>query len=1259
MKNQDRRSQTAAPAAAFTQSLTPFDYHLVAGSGCAKITILGDAVRAPPLMAQSPIETYRRTIQRELEAGNATEHTHRPALKTLIEALAPAVTATNEPKRVECGAPDFVVSRKARHGPMTVGYVEAKDVGKDLAEAGRSDQLKRYLASLPQRNLILTDYLEFHWYVDGERRQTARLARAARGGKLAAEQDGAEAVSGLLIAFLSQKAEPVNSPKELALRMARLTHFTRDMIVTAFEKGSASPLLHDLHDAFERALIPDLPIPQFADMFAQTLAYGLFAARVNHRGPGGSFRRLGAAAEIPKTNPFLRRLFETITGTDLDDEPYAWCVDDLAQLLADTDMGEVLADFGRRTARQDPVVHFYETFLAAYDPKLRETRGVYYTPEPVVSYIVRSVDYLLKTRFGCANGLAETSTVEYEPDAGAAMSSSPTAVAAIYDRRASPEKTGERSSPHQKATSPRVLILDPACGTGTFLYSVVDHIRSEFVRQGNAGMWSGYVRNHLLPRLFGFELLMAPYAVAHFKLGMQLAGYDLTPAQREQWAYDFSGDERLGVYLTNTLEEAERRADTLFGPLRVISEEANAAAEVKQKLPILAVIGNPPYSGHSANRSWEVKGGKKIPTLIGRLIQDYYKVDGQPLGEKNPKWLQDDYVKFIRWGQWRIEQTGAGILAFITNHGYLDNPTFRGMRQQLMNAFTEIYVLDLHGNSKKKERAPGGSKDENVFDIQQGVTLGIFVREHGKPGPAKVFHADLWGLRETKYERLFEADVQTTQWTRIEPQSSSYFFIEQNRDLAAEFEKGWKLPDVFQVNSVGITTARDALTIDFSQPALLQRVRDFVSLPVEEARTKYGLGDDARDWKVSLAQEDVREHGVTPRYITRILYRPFDLRFIYYTAQTRGFICMPRPEVMRHMVQGTNVALSVTRGIETGRGWEHAFCARNLIQHHTVSLKEVNYLFPLYLYPAGEAREAGQKALAHEGRVPYQRRPNLNPAFIADLEKRLGLKFVPDGKGDVAQRSSSNVAVLPPRRALGGAGNTRAARKAAGLEDEPCATETFGPEDVFNYIYAIFHSPTYRSRYAEFLKSDFPRVPLTSDVNLFRALCGLGAELVALHLLESPAFEEPITRYPVKGSNLVDKGFPKYVAPGEPEPGAGKPLQEGRVYINKAAVAPVSSPAMRMPSPAPPQAGHPLPEGEGRGEGEGAGQYFEGVPPGVWNFHIGGYQVCEKWLKDRRGRALIFDDLTHYGKVVTAIKETMRLMAEIDAAIPKWPITIE
>lgn len=881
-------------------------------------------------------------MERELQAGNATEHTHRPALKTLIESLAAGVTATNEPKRVECGAPDFAVSKKAAHGPVTLGHIECKDVGSDLNEIGRSEQMKRYLPALT--NLILTDYLEFRWYVGGERRLTARLAHAGKGGKLTPEAAGAMAVSDLLSAFLSQGAQPINDPRTLALRMARLTHLIRDMIVTAFDAKAASATLRDLHAAFEKALIPDLPIAQFADMFAQTLAYGLFAARVNHHGPTGSFKRSGAASEIPKTNPFLRQLFETITGNALDEEPFVGFVDDLAQLLADTDIGAVLADFGKRTARQDPVVHFYETFLAAYDPKLREARGVYYTPEPVVSYLVRSVDYLLKTRFGCANGLADTSTVEYETDTGTAMSSS---------------SPGGRRPPLQKATSPRVLILDPACGTGTFLYNVIDHIRAEFMRQGNAGMWSGYVRNHLLPRIFGFELLMAPYAVAHFKLGMQLAGHDLTPAQREKWAYDFTGDERLGVYLTNTLEEAERKAETLFGPLRVISQEANAALEVKSELPILAVIGNPPYSGHSANRSWEMRAGKRVPTFIGRLIQDYYSVDGQPLGEKNPKWLQDDYVKFIRWGQWRIERTGAGVLAFITNHGYLDNPTFRGMRLSLMNAFTEIYVMDLHGNSKKKERGPDGSPDENVFDIQQGVTLGIFLKEPGKAGPgkagpAKVFHAALWGLRESKYEYLFQTDAHGTKWNRLDPSSPLYLFIPESTGLKAEYDQGWKIPNAFPRTLLGPNSHRDDFAVAFDKQTAALRLKDLANsaLPTEKLAEKYAIAD-TRDWKLTQARQQVPERAEP----VECIYRPFDFRYMLYGAFAFDY---HRPEVNDSLLE-QNVALISTR--QTKERFAVLSTARPAGQHKLATPYDGSYLSPLYLYPSPTRRPLDRTTL--------------------------------------------------------------------------------------------------------------------------------------------------------------------------------------------------------------------------------------------------------------------------------------------------------
>lgn len=1120
-------------------------------------------------MQDDRFTNYMAAMERAYQLGNDTEHTHRPAFKTLLEALAPGTTATNEPKRVKVGAPDYVITRPTNYGPITLGYVEAKDLGARLEDierdSGRTqpntregEQLKRYRGALT--NLLFTDYLDFRWYTDGELRQTVRLATVGPNRSLVRDKDGIEAAGGILQNFLNHKSEPISKPQDLALRMARLTHIIRDIIIEAFNQDQASNLLKGWRKAFADVLIADLDQPdktaEFADMFSQTLAYGLFSARVMDTTPA-DFSRQEAQRLIPRTNPFLRDFFAQISGIQMDDEPYAGFVDDLAALLAHTDMNAVLADFGRRTRQQDPVVHFYETFLAAYDPRLRESRGVYYTPEPVVSYLVRSVDHLLRTRFGLHEGLADTSMVTVP--------------------NTNPNLKVKGTNEVRKTTqSHRVLVLDPATGTGTFLYSIIDHIRSQFMARNDAGMWSDYVKKHLLPRLFGFELLMAPYAVAHFKLGLQLAGRDLPEAEREAWAYDFASDERLGVYLTNTLEEAhEHTGLPLF--TQWVADETNAANLVKRDLPIMVVVGNPPYSGHSANK------GKWINDLLrGKSGQaaaptaNYFEVDGQPLGEKNPKWLNDDYVKFIRFAQWRIERTGAGVLAFISNNGYLDNPTFRGMRQALMHTFTDIYILNLHGSSKKKERSPDGTPDENVFDIQQGVAIGIFVKEPGKQGEAQVHHADLWGVRESKdkeggkYPWLLAHNLADTAWTDLSPQSPFHLFVSQNTDVRAEYDSGWRVNDAFPVNSLGIATARDAFTIRSSESEVASTIKDFVELSTETARAKYNLGNDARDWKVSLAQQDVRATELSSELLKPILYRPFDVRFTYYTGNSRGFHCMPRGEVMRHMLAGANLGLITARGVEVPRTWDQVFTSNTLMQLHTLSIKEVNSLLPLYLYPTTTRKtlfDTEQPSTA-----PGGRRPNLSPQFMEDLSARLGLSFVADGKGDLIA--------------------------------------TFGPEDVFSYMYAIFHSPTYRARYAEFLKIDFPRLPLTSDPALFRALCGLGEQLVALHTMEQSA--PSMTAYPVRGDNTVQAV--RYTRPGE-----GGENEKGRVWINKT-------------------------------------QYFEGVPPEVWDFHIGGYQVAEKWLKDRKGRALSYDDLTHYRSVIAALAETIRLMAEIDEAIPGWPV---
>ena len=1019
---------------------------------------------------------YVHTIEKKLALGDATEHTHRLTLETLVEGLVSGITATNEPKHIECGAPDFIL----RKGSVTVGYIEAKDIGKSLDETEKTEQLKRYLPSLS--NLILTDYLEFRWYVDGERRLSARLGTLTAESKIKRDNAGIQAVAELLSDFLTHKAEAVGTPKELAMRMARQAHLIRNLIINSFDKEPEGGSLHSQLAAFRDNLIPDLSVEYFADMYAQTIAYGLFAARCTST-TGKDFTRQNAAYLLPKTNPFLRKLFNQIAGPDLDDR-IAWLVDDLAQVLAQADMEAVLKNFGKRTAREDPVVHFYETFLKEYDPKIREMRGVYYTPEPVVSYIVRSIDYLLKTRFNKPQGLADD----------------------------------------------KALILDPAVGTATFLYMVINEIHQAIAGKGQQGLWNNYVADKLLPRIFGFELLMAPYAVAHLKLGLLL----------QETGYEFKSDQRLGIYLTNTLEEAIKRAETLFA--QWITEEANAAARVKKDESIMVVLGNPPYSGHSANKGMWAK----------QLVEMYKMVDGKPLGEKQPKWLQDDYVKFLSFGQWRIERTGQGILGFITNHSYLDNPTFRGMRQSLINSFTDIYILNLHGNVKKKEVAPDGGKDENVFDIQQGVAICLLVKEPGNAAPAKVHYADLWGLREGKYQALFETDINDTVWKELTPNTPFYFFVPREEELRPEYEKGWKVTDIMREHNVGFVTARDKFLIDFDKSALITRIQKFKSEGIsnQELMDCYGLKDTS-SWSLEEARKALQAEADWETSFTKCLYRPFDIRHIYYSK-----LMLERPvyQIHRHMLAGENLAMLVTR--QTRDQWD-ILATHFIAGHKSLSAYDITSLVPLYLYST-------------EGEMQFEggnHRPNLNLEFIKAVSEKLGLEFVSDGRGDLI--------------------------------------ETFGPEDVFKYAYAVFHSPTYRTRYAEFLKIDFPRLPLTSDKELFKALAAKGAELVALHLMESPMLNNLITRYPVSGSNTVDK--------------VSYDEKNRRAYINKT-------------------------------------QYFEGVPPEVWNFHIGGYQVAHKWLKDRKGRTLTYDELTHYQKVIVALKETIQLMAEIDALIPWWPM---
>jgi predicted helicase len=977
---------------------------------------------------------------------------------------------------------------------VPLGYVEAKDVGVDLDRTEESEQLKRYRASL--RNLILTDYLEFRLYRNGEPVQSVRLAKWQKNGVLRREPNADAQLIALFHGFFDAEVPSIDSSRELAERMARMARLLHDLIRQAFAKEGLTGDLHAQYTAFQQVLIADLSVDQFADMYAQTIAYGLFAARCNHVGPG--FARERAGRELPKTNPFLRRLFNTIAGPDLD-ERISWAVDDLASLLAKADIAAILADFGRTTLREDPVVHFYETFLAAYDPKLRELRGVYYTPEPVVDYIVRSVDALLKRDFKLTDGLADASHVK------------------LKRKRLS---ANGKSTVEETYETHRVQILDPACGTGTFLHSIIASIRERFA--GNAGMWPGYVAEQLLPRIYGFELLMAPYAVAHMKLGLQL----------KDTGYDFGSEERLRVFLTNTLEEAhEMTGLPLF--TQWLAEEAAAAGEVKKNVPIMVVIGNPPYSGHSANKgAW-----------ITRLIEDYKK---SPELKKpaQAKWLSDDYVKFLRFAQWRIEQTGHGVLAFITNHSYLDNPTFLDMRASLMTSFDDLYVLDLHGNSKKKERAPDGGKDENVFDIQQGVAIALFVKRNTRAKSCTVRRADLWGTRTEKYAWLASCDVTSTPWQDVTPTQAPWLFVKQDMEVLTEYEHGWSVADIFKPNgdpAPGFATQHDDFAISWTKAEAIEKVETLLSTNTEaEAREHFSLCAQSQ-WSYARAKAELPKLNIA-KLAVKVLYRPFDFRFSIYD---RNVLVHRRERVNSHMLRD-NLALCIPKNQEAvgSDRLDGVFCSDRPVELNLYR-RGGAFILPLWLYEEDNLINSKNQDI---------RRPNLAPSFMKALTDSLG------------------------------------GRKPS-------------PEQTFAYIYAVLYSPRYRTRYRDFLKRGFPRIPLPRQPESFERLVELGHELIELHLLKKAV--HVITSYPKAGSNKIEKI--------EFAPDA-KDSSVGHVFINSV-------------------------------------QFFDAVPTAVWDFTIGGYQVAHKWLKDRKDRLLTFDELKTYGNIISSLAETIRLQGEIDKAL--------
>lgn len=842
------------------------------------------------MLIQETLQKYIQSISRKFSYEETSEIGYRTDFENLLKEIFESINVKrfdHDAKSVQGNKPDFVV----RKNDIPILYIEAKDIGISLDKVEKSEQMSRYFG---YASLVLTDYVEFRFYRNGIRYgEPIKIAEINKQSRLLTPVEiNYEYLVQTLLDFTKSHKEPIRSGKHLAKIMGGKAQRIRDNLRQFLsQKSDSNQEIEKVYETIKKLLVHDLSINAFSDMYAQTLVYGLFVARFYDESIS-SFTRQEARDLIPKSNPFLRDFFDHIVGPNFD-KRLEYIVDELCEVFSHADVQELMKEyfkddlFGDTHRGPDPVIHFYEDFLKEYDPDLRKKMGAYYTPQPIVHFITHSVDYLLKNKFEIINGLADTSKLD--------------------------------NGVH------RVQILDPAVGTGTFISAVISVIYAIITQKNQQGRWTAYVHNDLLPRLHGFELMMTPYTIAHLKLGMAFKKTGFKYFHR-----------RLGIYLTNTLEESAEQPSlfTAFGFANSIAEESKEAATIKNKTPIMVVIGNPPYSGESSNSQY--KG------------HDVYKVEptGGKLQEKNSKWLNDDYVKFIRYAESMVEKTGEGIVAMITAHGYIDNPTFRGMRWHLMNTFDEIYVLDLHGNANKKEKSPDGSEDNNVFDIKTGVSIFFGIKKKDKKeGLAKVYQTDLYGKRESKFEFLDKNLINTIKWNKISPSTPNYEWVVRNNELEKEYKKGFSVNELFLVSSVGIVTSRDAFVIDSDRTKLKNRIQNFIhSQSAQEAKSEFNLKENKK-WRVA----DALKHEYDESNIVPINYRPFDTKYIYYH---NDFIERSRKEVMKNFNKNDNIGFVTVNRSPEKTPVSYFFVTKNPIINGYIRSDSVSIdtVFPLYIY---------------------------------------------------------------------------------------------------------------------------------------------------------------------------------------------------------------------------------------------------------------------------------------------------------------------
>lgn len=1012
-------------------------------------------------------QIYFKEVQRQYKTKDTTEHSFRTQLENFLKDLDQKCSPLHESKHDKIfGAPDY----KIFFNGVKVGYIETKDLGANLDEILKTDQIKKYSDSIS--NLILTNYCRFILLRNGENVLDITLFTLSdlNNNKFKISSERIAESAKLFDTFLTYRSLSITTSEALARELSKKAILVKDIAKEQLEEdrnrqknNESYTSILDFYQGLEE-LIHDISDDDCADAYAQTITYGLFLAKIQCQ---GQIKREFVDQCLPKNIPIIRRIFRDISGSSLPSN-LTWIFDEILEVLNASDIQTILEEMDKRGKKdRDPFSHFYEDFLRLYDPAKRERRGVYYTPRPVVNYIVKSVEWVIRNNFGKQLGFADDD----------------------------------------------VTILDPATGTGTFLWLVYLRTLGELKEKGLGGLIESKTKNQILKNFFGLEILITPYIIAHLKLAMVL----------KKWHYELGEGERVQVYLTNSLDQGEDHGLIPF--MKEINEERRVAHELVMKKPILAIIGNPPYSGHSANK------GKWIDNLLksgytkadGSKDEGYYRVDGAPLGEKNPKWLQDDYVKFIRFAQWKIDRAGKGVVGFITNNSYIDNPTFRGMRQSLLHSFERIYILNLHGSVKKKEKTPDGGKDENVFDIQQGTSIVILIK-NSDIKDRRIYYRDLHGLCVEKYQWLDRNYIYSTEWIELSPNKPFYLFVPFDTKMEGEYLSYWKITDIFIQNVLGFQTHRDHFATEIDRSKMLNRLVEFASEKIsnDEIKQKYNLVDN-RDWSLNEARINLRKKEGWQKDLIQCAYRPFDNWWCYFSTIAMDY---PRRLLLDHVAGRKNLCLIVPRQIGTS-SFRHVLITEFVANDCLLSnvSKEADYAFPLYLYSNEE------------------RQLNLNPSFIEKIHNQYN--------------------------------------------------ETISPESIIAYIYVILHSQKYRTLFLNFLKLDFPRIPIVKEYQVFSSLSELGIKLIELHLMKKQF--PPMIKYEIAGSNTVDSV--KY--------------NDGKLYINKT-------------------------------------QYFDNIPENVWNFHIGGYQVLDKWLKSRKKRELSVQEILHFIQIVEVLKETIRIMDGID-----------